>query len=86
MFDKLLEQYQKLPIDSKREKNIEELKLALAMLQLLCDKRNLKYQDIKVGEETTFQDEDDYLDSIYTYITAIKEELGSYVLEIEKNN
>ena len=27
------------------------------MLQLLCDKRNLKYQDIKVGEETTFQDE-----------------------------
>lgn len=86
MFDKLLEQYQKLPIDSKREKNIEELKLVLAMLQLLCDKRNLKYQDIKVGEETTFQDEDDYLDSIYTYITAIKEELGSYVLEIEKNN
>ena len=86
MFDKLLEQYQKLPIDSKREKNIEELKLVLAMLQLLCDKRNIKYQDIKVGEETTFQDEDDYLDSIYTYITAIKEELGSYVLEIEKNN
>lgn len=86
MFENLLEQYQKLPIDSKREKNIEEMKLVLAMLQLLCEKRNIKYQEIKVPEETAFNDEDDYLDSMYTYITAIKEELGSYVLEIEKNN
>jgi len=85
VFENLLEQYQKLPIDSKREKNIEELKLVLAMLQLLCDKRNLKYQEIKVSDQTTFRDEDDYLDDIYTYITAIKEELGSYVLEIEKD-
>lgn len=86
MFENLLEQYQKLPIDSKREKNIEELKLILAMLQLLCDKRNLKYQEIKISDQTSFQDEDEYLDSIYTYITALKEELGSYVLEIEKDN
>ena len=86
MFENLLEQYQKLPIDSKREKNIEELKLVLAMLQLLCDKRNLKYQEIKISDQTSFQDEDAYLDSIYTYITALKEELGSYVLEIEKDS
>lgn len=84
MFDELLEQYQKLPIDSKRNKNIEELKLIVALLQLLCDKKNIKYEEISLVDIDDFQNESEYLDTIYTYLTALKEQLGSYVLEIEK--
>ncbi len=84
MFENLLEQYQKLPVDSKREKNIEELKLVVAMLQLLCDKKHIKYPDINLVDIDAFENESEYLDTIYTYVTALKEQLGSYVLEIEK--
>lgn len=84
MFEDLLEQYQKLPIESKREKNIEELKLVVALLQLLCDKKNLKYEEINLVDINNFQNESEYLDTIYTYITALKEQLGTYVIEIEK--
>lgn len=86
MFEELLEQYQKLPIDSKREKNIEELKLIIAMLQLLCDRRKIKYDEIVTMDINKFQNESEYLDTIYTYITTLKEQLGSYVLDIEKDN
>ena len=84
MFENLLEQYQKLPIDSKREKNIEELKLVVAMLQLLCDKKHIKYPDINLVDIDSFENESEYLDTIYTYLTALKEQLGSYVIEMEK--
>lgn len=84
MFENLLEQYQKLPIDSKREKNIEELKLVVAMLQLLCDKKHIKYPDINLVDIDSFENESEYLDTIYTYVTALKEQLGSYVIEMEK--
>lgn len=84
MFENLLEQYQKLPVDSKREKNIEELKLVVAMLQLLCDKKHIKYPDINLVDIDAFENESEYLDTIYTYITALKEQLGSYVIEMEK--
>lgn len=84
MFENLLEQYQKLPVDSKREKNIEELKLVVAMLQLLCDKKHIKYQDINLVDIDSFENESEYLDTIYTYVTALKEQLGSYVIEMEK--
>lgn len=84
MFENLLEQYQKLPVDSKREKNIEELKLVVAMLQLLCDKKHIKYPDINLVDIDTFENESEYLDTIYTYVTALKEQLGSYVIEMEK--
>ena len=84
MFENLLEQYQKLPVDSKREKNIEELKLVVAMLQLLCDKKHIKYPDINLVDIDAFENESEYLDTIYTYVTALKEQLGSYVIEMEK--
>ncbi|MBQ7104977.1 MAG: hypothetical protein IJN90_03895 [Bacilli bacterium] len=84
MFEELLQQYQKLPIDSKREKNIEELKLVVAMLQLLCDHKKIKYEDINIVDTNSFQNESEYLNIIYTYVTALKEQLGSYVLEVEK--
>lgn len=84
MFEELLEQYQKLPIDSKREKNIEELKLVVALLQLLCDRKKIKYNDVKINEIKEFQDENEYLDAIYTYVTALKEQLGSYIIDTEK--
>lgn len=84
MFENLLEQYQKLPVDSKREKNIEELKLVVAMLQLLCDKKHIKYPDINLVDIDSFENESEYLDTIYTYVTALKEQLGSYVIEMEK--
>lgn len=84
MFENLLEQYQKLLVDSKREKNIEELKLVVAMLQLLCDKKHIKYPDINLVDIDSFENESEYLDTIYTYVTALKEQLGSYVIEMEK--
>lgn len=84
MFEELLEQYQKLPIESKREKNIEELKLIIAMLQLLCEHKKIKYEEINIVDINNIQNESEYLNIIYTYITSLKEQLGSYVLEVEK--
>ena len=84
MFEELLEQYQKLPIESKREKNIEELKLIIAMLQLLCEHKKIKYEEINIIDINNIQNESEYLNIIYTYITSLKEQLGSYVLEVEK--
>lgn len=84
MFEELLEQYQKLPIESKREKNIEELKLIIAMLQLLCEHKKIKYEEINIIDINNIKNESEYLNIIYTYITSLKEQLGSYVLEVEK--
>ena len=86
MFEELLKEYQKLPIDSKRDKNIEEVKLVVAMLQLLCEKNQLKHDEINIPELTNIEDENEYLDLMYIYITRLKEELGSYVLYSENNN
>jgi len=86
MFEVLLKEYQKLPIDSKRDKNIEEVKLVVAMLQLLCEKKQIKHDEIDIPELTNIEDENEYLDLMYIYITRLKEELGSYVLYSENNN
>ncbi|MBE6151310.1 MAG: hypothetical protein E7162_05825 [Firmicutes bacterium] len=86
MFEELLKEYQKLPIDSKRDKNIEEVKLVVAMLQLLCEKKQIKHDEIDIPELTNIEDENEYLDLMYIYITRLKEELGSYVLYSENNN
>jgi hypothetical protein len=86
MFEELLKEYQKLPIDSKRDKNIEEVKLVVAMLQLLCEKKQIKHDEIDIPELTNIEDENEYLDLMYIYITRLKEELGSYVIYSENNN
>jgi len=85
VFDELLQHYQKLSIDSKRLKNIEELKLVIALLQLICDRKKIKYQDIKLDDVKEYKDENEYLDILYTYVTALKEQLGSYVIDNENN-
>lgn len=86
MFEELIEEYKKLPSDSRREKIIEELKLVVALLELLCDKKDIKYQDLTVDELLNSKDEDKFLEIAYSYITILKETLGSYVMEIEKNS
>ena len=86
MFDELLEEYKKLSIDSKKEKNIEELKLVVAMLQLLCDRNGIKYENIRIDNLTNIKNDHEYLSLIYTYITVLKEELGSYILDVEKKD
>ena len=68
MFEELLKEYQKLPIDSKRDKNIEEVKLVVAMLQLLCEKKQIKHDEIDIPELTNIEDENEYLDLMYIYI------------------
>lgn len=86
MFEGLLKEYQKLPIDSKRDKNIEEVKLVVAMLQLLCEKKQIKHDEIDIPNLNNIEDENEYLDLMYIYLTRLKEELGSYVLYNEKDN
>ncbi len=84
MFEELIKAYDNLPINSKREKTKEELKLVLATLELLCDNHGIKY-DKKVIDDTNITSESDYEDIIYSYITLIKERLGSYILnDIER--
>lgn len=84
MFEELLKEYQKLPIDSKRDKNIEEVKLVVAMLQLLCEKKQIKHDEIDIPNLKGVEDENEYLDLMYIYLTRLKEELGSYVIYNEK--
>ena len=79
MFEELIKAYDNLPINSKREKTREELKLVLATLELLCDKNNIKY-DKKQIEDNNITSESDYENVIYAYITLIKERLGSYII------
>jgi len=86
MFDELFEDYKKLSIISKREKNIEEIKLVVAILQLLCDRKGLTHEEIKILDEEELEDEDKYLNLMYNYITSLKEDLGSYIINIENSN
>ena len=86
MFEELLEEYKKLTLDSKREKNVEEIKLVLAMLQLLCERRKINHPNLKIIDLENYYDENDYLDLMHTYIITLKEELGSYVLHTESDN
>ena len=86
MFEELLEEYKKLSIDSKKEKNIEEFKLVIAMLELLCDRKNIKYNKVAIDELVDLKNDNEYLSLIYTYITALKEEIGSYILDSEKRD
>ena len=85
MFEELLKEYQKLPIDSKRDKNIEEVKLVVAMLQLLCEKKQIKHDEIDIPNLKGVEDENEYLDLMYIYLTRLKEELGSYVMYNEND-
>jgi hypothetical protein len=80
MFEELIKAYDNLPINSKREKTREELKLVLATLELLCDREGIEYEK-KAIDDTNITSESDYEDIIYSYITLIKERLGSYVLK-----
>jgi hypothetical protein len=84
MFEDLLKEYQKLPLDSKRDKNLEEVKLVVAMLQLLCEKKNIKHDEIDIPDINNLEDENEYLNLMYIYLTRLKEELGNYVLYNEK--
>ena len=79
MFEELIKAYDDLPINSKREKTKEELKLVLATLELLCDKKGIKYEK-KAIDDNNYTDESEYEDIIYSYITLIKERLGSYII------
>lgn len=84
MYQNLLEEYKKLSNESKKEKIIEELKLVVALLQLLCDHHNIVYEKLEVEELINFKNDDIFLDTVYSYITSLKEQLGHYVLENEE--
>ncbi len=82
MYEELIKSFSNLSLENKKEKNIEELKLISATLELLCDQKNIKYK--KNTTNYSIENEDDFQNYLYGELVAIKEELGAYIIENEK--
>ena len=82
MYEELIKSFSNLSLENKKEKNIEELKLISATLELLCDQKNIKYK--KNRNNYSIENEDDFQNYLYGELVAIKEELGAYIIENEK--
>lgn len=81
MFEDLMASYKLLDNNDKRQKNIEELKLMIALLENLCRENNIQYRPIKSKEILDInngnESESDYLEALFVYIEYLKEVLGS---------
>ena len=81
MFKEVLTNFDELSIVDKRKEIKEELVYLYLLYQKLCNTKGIQYREVIDEEVESFIDnaetEDDYLDSVYTYVEAIKEMIGS---------
>lgn len=83
MFEQVIENYKRMSIPDKRQENLKELKLMVAILEKLCVDYNIPYREIKSPEildlDNGYESEDDYLEATFVYIEYLKEVLGGYL-------
>jgi hypothetical protein len=78
-FNKLVETFDKLNIKDKRTQINEELKELLAICTMLINEKGIT--DMPLLHENMndkLELEDDFLNSTYSYIISIKENIGRY--------
>lgn len=78
-FNKLVETFDKLNIKDKRTQINEELKELLAVCTMLINEKGIA--DMPLLHENMNDElelEDDFLNSTYSYIISIKENIGRY--------
>lgn len=83
MFEQVIENYKRMSIPDKRQENLKELKIMVAILEKLCVDYNIPYREIKSPEildlDNGYESEDDYLEATFVYIEYLKEVLGGYL-------
>lgn len=80
-YDELIDAYSKLDVKTKRSKILEEIKFLISILQKICKDRNISYNELKCKEVLSLNDdaiEDEYLESLFSYVELLKELIGSY--------
>lgn len=81
-FDKTVEAFKKMSLTEKQRVVIDELKEILAFMDMTMTLSGLKCEVLYNKEILDMEHnytEDDFVESVYVYINAIKELLGSYV-------
>lgn len=83
MFEQVIENYKRMSIPDKRQENLKELKIMVAILEKLCVDYNIPYREIKSPEildlDNGYESEEDYLEATFVYIEYLKEVLGGYL-------
>ncbi len=85
-FNDYIEKFKLLPLQTKKEKTIDEIKLLLATIEKLKT-------DININEELIFNREildstsdnisdDDFVEAVFVYIHMIEESFGHYANKI----
>lgn len=86
-YNRLIELFTKLDTTSKREQIIEDIKVMIAILQKICNDRNIYYEPLLNKELLDLKNnplsEDDYLEALYVYLCWLKELVGGYFNRME---
>lgn len=81
-FDKTVEAFKKMALKDKHNVVINELKETLAFLEMIMKAKDIKcevlYNKEILDTEHNYYD-DDFAESVFVYINAIKELMASYV-------
>ncbi|MGN1338464.1 MAG: hypothetical protein ACI4WW_08325 [Candidatus Coprovivens sp.] len=80
--DQIICSYRKLSVEDKRNENINNLKVLIAVFESICDKKRIKYDKSKYKDylnRSNFVLEDEYLEGLFIYIDYLKELCGCYL-------
>lgn len=86
MFKEVLSSFEKMSVSDKRKEINSELLYLYLLYEKICATKNIQYRKVIDEEVQALIDnpetEGDYLNSVFTYVEAIKEMIGS-ILEQE---
>ncbi len=88
-FDKIINEFQKLNTDTKKEKIIEDLKFLINYQTKLCELNNKKMNVIESKEINAFNpkisNENDFLKVVYAYLYMLKNANYEFICALSKN-
>lgn len=87
--DKIMQDFRKLTLSSKKEKIIEDLKFLIDYQAKLCELNNKRLNSIDSKDIEFFNSklssEDDFLDTIYTYLYILKSANYDFINALSQN-
>ena len=87
--DKIMQDFGKLTLSSKKEKIIEDLKFLIDYQAKLCELNNKRLNSIDSKDIEFFNSklssEDDFLDTIYTYLYILKSANYDFINALSQN-
>ena len=87
--DKIMQDFGKLTLSAKKEKIIEDLKFLIDYQAKLCELNNKRLNSIDSKDIEFFNSklssEDDFLDTIYTYLYILKSANYDFINALSQN-